>query len=99
LKAPLLPALVTAGKETGAHLQACAAALMAKQRAPSRAPLDLALTRFMAGIETLRREGHLRELPVEAVERLFATGFALEQMRGNLQDLDRCVDEWAARRG
>jgi hypothetical protein len=33
------------------------------------------------------------------MERLFATGFALEQMRLNLRDLDRCVDEWAARQG
>jgi uncharacterized membrane protein YccC len=98
LKEPLQPLLATAGKETTVHLQGCAAALMSKQKAPSRAPVDLALTNYTAGIEALRRAGQLRELTGEAVERLFATGFALEQMRLNLQDLHRCVDEWAARR-
>ncbi len=99
LKAPLQLPLTTAAKEITVHLQACASALMSKQPAPSRAPLDLALTRFTAEIETLRKAGHLRELPVDAVERLFAIGFALEQMRRDLQDLDRCVEEWCARRG
>jgi hypothetical protein len=29
------------------------------------------------------------------VERLFALGFALEQIRNNLKDLESCVAEWA----
>ena len=80
-------------------MQACAAALMSKQKAPPREPLDAALTQYTAEIEALRRAGKLRELSGEDIERLFATGFALEQMRLNLRDLDRCIDEWAARRG
>ncbi len=99
LQEPLHALLQNAGKESKAVLQAGAAALLSKQKAPSRQPLDAALAQYTAGIETLRRTGKLRELPGEDVERLFATGFALEQMRLNLHDLDRCIDEWAARRG
>ena len=99
LKAPLELPLATLGKETKAHLEACAASLLSRQAPPSREPLDLALTRYTAGIETLRRASRLQELPGEALERLFAAGFAMEQMRRNLQDLDRCIEEWAARRG
>ncbi len=99
LEPVLQPLLAAIGKETKAHLQACAAALSRKQKAPSREPLDLALSAYTAEIETLRRAGQLRELEVEAVERLFAAGFALEQMRRNTEDLDRCIEEWAARRG
>ncbi len=99
LKAPLQVPLAAIGNEAKGHLQACASALMSKQQARSRAPLDLALTRYAAGIETLRRAGQLRELSGEDLERLFAAGFALEQMHRNLQDLDRCVEEWASRRG
>ena len=36
--------------------------------------------------------GH--RLPVGAAERFFATGFALEQMRQNFDDLERVVTEW-----
>ncbi len=99
LEPVLQPLLMTVGNETGGHLQACAAALLSKQGAPPSEPLDSALSRYTAEIETLRRAGQLRELPGEAVERLFATGFALEQMRRNIQDLERCIGEWAARRG
>ncbi len=95
----LQPLLMAVGKETEGYLQACADALLSKRTAPPGAPLDSALGRWTAEIEALRRTGELRELPVEAVERLFATGFALEQMRRNTQDLDRCIEEWAARRG
>jgi hypothetical protein len=34
-------------------------------------------------------------LPGDSAERFFALGFALEQMRQNLNDLERCVVEWS----
>ena len=43
----------------------------------------------------MRSEGLTRGLPGDAAERFFALGFALEQMRQNLSDLDRCVAEWS----
>ncbi len=99
LKELLQALLNNIGQESKVALQACAAALMSKREAPSREALDAAFANYTAEIEALRRAGTLRELPGEAVERLFATGFALEQMRLNLRDLDRCIGEWAARRG
>jgi uncharacterized membrane protein YccC len=99
LQEPLHVPLQNIGQESKVVLQAGAAALLSKQKAPPREPLDAALTQYTAEIEALRREGKLRELSHEDIERLFATGFALEQLRLNLLDLDRCVDEWAARRG
>ena len=99
LEPALQPLLAAVGKETKAQLEACAAALLRKQKAPSRERLDLALSAYTAEIEALRRTGQLRELQVEPIERLFATAFALEQMRRNIADLDRCIEEWATRRG
>jgi len=99
LKPALQPLLMAVGKETEGYLRACADALLSKLGAPPGTPLDLALNRWTAEIEALRRTGQLRELPADAIERLFATGFALEQMRRNIQDLQRCIEEWAARRG
>ncbi len=98
LKAALHAPLTAIGNEAKGHLQACAAALLSMQRAPSRERLDSALASYMAEIETLRCAGELRKLPVDEVERVFATAFALEQIRRDLQDLDLCVEEWAARR-
>jgi hypothetical protein len=42
----------------------------------------------------LRSEGLIRGVPVDVAERFFALGFSLEQMRQNLNDLDRCHAEW-----
>jgi hypothetical protein len=33
-------------------------------------------------------------VPVDVAERFFALGFSLEQMRQNLNDLDRCHADW-----
>jgi len=49
-------------------------------------------------LDTVRREGLTRDLPVDTVERMFALGFALEQLRQNFRDLERCVREAARRR-
>lgn len=97
VKASLQAPLMTVGQEMGGHLQACSTALMSKRGAPPRASLDAALSRYATEIETLRQAGELRKLPFDDVERLYATGFALEQTRLNLVDLDRCMDEWAHR--
>jgi hypothetical protein len=43
----------------------------------------------------LRSEGLTRGLPGDVIERFFALGFSLEQMRQNLKDLERCVAEWS----
>ena len=53
----------------------------------------------MSLIETRRgSEGLTQGLPVDALERIFTLGFALDQMRQDLRDLDRCASEIARRR-
>ena len=37
----------------------------------------------------------MRDLPSDTVERVFALGFALEQLRQNFIDLARCATEFA----
>jgi uncharacterized membrane protein YccC len=57
-------------------------------------PVDAALQDYAAEVAALRSEGLIRGVPVDVAERFFALGFSLEQMRQNLNDLDRCHAEW-----
>src|SRR5258707_6094548 len=56
--------------------------------------VDDALQAYAAEVAAVRSEGLIRGLPGEAAERFFALGFSLEQMRANLNDLDRCHGDW-----
>ncbi len=99
LNASLQPSLAAIGTETRAYLDMCATSLMSKRSPPSQEAFELALARYTAEIDVVRQAGQLRDLPSDALERVFAARFALEQMHRNLGDLDRCIEEWAARRG
>jgi hypothetical protein len=57
-------------------------------------PVDAALQAYATEIAALRSEGLIRGVPVDVAERFFALGFSLEQMRQNLNDLDRCQTDW-----
>jgi hypothetical protein len=57
-------------------------------------PVDAALQAYSVEVAALRGEGLIRGVPVDVAERFFALGFSLEQMRQNLNDLDRCHAEW-----
>jgi hypothetical protein len=39
--------------------------------------------------------GLTREMDVDALERLFALGFALDQLQQNFRDLERNIDDFA----
>jgi uncharacterized membrane protein YccC len=91
---PLLAHVAIAAVE---HLRKCGTALRTGGAPPPLEKLDEAFDAFAAEIATLRREGLLRELPVEAVEYVFALSFALEQLRRDLQDVARRVSEQADR--
>jgi uncharacterized membrane protein YccC len=91
----LARALAQAGAAAADYMRASAAALQTNRTAPPLEVTDAALKSYAAEIEALRREALTRSLSAEDVERLFALGFALEQIRNNLQDLERCVAEWA----
>ena len=62
-------------------------------------PVDVALQAYAAEVAALRSEGLIRGLPGDVAERFFALGFSLEQMRQNLNDLDRCHADWCAKPG
>jgi hypothetical protein len=59
---------------------------------------EAALDDYADALAATRREGLTLGLPVDTVERIFALGFALEQVRHNFHDLERCVGEAARRK-
>jgi hypothetical protein len=79
------------------YLSACASQLRARQIEPSIDAVGVALDAYNAELAKIREEGLTRGLSAEAAERFFALGFALEQMRQDLKDLERCETEWAER--
>ena len=76
------------------YMRAAAAALRNGSGVVDIQPVDAALQAYAAEVAALRAEGLIRGVPVDVAERFFALGFSLEQMRQNLNDLDRCHAEW-----
>src|SRR5262249_46115027 len=74
-------------------------ALAPGQGPPALDAVEAALDGYAEEIAALRHQGLTRELPDEAVERIFALGFALDQLHLHLRDLARCVAEFAPTRG
>lgn len=95
-RARLAPPLARAGAAIADYLRGSATALQSKRTAPTPDAIDAALGSYAAEITALRREGLTRSLSIENAEHLFALGFALEQIRNNLKDLERCVAEWTS---
>lgn len=95
LRGRLKPPLAQVGVTFADYLRASGAALRAGQRPPSLDAVETALVAYAAEVAALRRDGLTRSLPGDAAESFFALGFAFEQMRNNLKDLERCVAEWA----
>jgi len=40
------------------------------------------------------RQRDLAHLSASQLGQLFALGFALDQLQGNIKDLERCIQEW-----
>ncbi len=93
---PRLAAIATTASE---FLRASGAALLARQGPPSHDAYVQALEAYSGEVARARDEGLTRALPGDAAERLFAVGFALEQMHENLHDLGRVVAEWSPATG
>jgi hypothetical protein len=75
-------------------MRATAASLRSGSGTVDIQPVDAALQAYAAEVAALRNEGLTRGVPVDVAERFFALGFSLEQMRQNLNDLDRCRTNW-----
>jgi uncharacterized membrane protein YccC len=95
----LRPHVTRISEECADYLRASGAALSGRQAPVALDAVDSALDGYAAEFAALRREGLTRELPDDAVERIFAFGFALDQLRLHLRDLARCVAELAAADG
>lgn len=78
-----------------AFLRDAGAALLQRRAPQSLDPVARALDTYADEIAALRRDGIVRALPGDTVGRLFAFGFALEQLRNDLQDLESRVRECA----
>jgi hypothetical protein len=76
------------------YMRAVAASLRDGSGIVDIQPVDAALQAYAVEVAALRSEGLIRGVPVDVAERFFALGFSLEQMRQNLNDLDRCHAEW-----
>jgi uncharacterized membrane protein YccC len=87
--------LAAFAEAAAAYLRASAARLKAQDQPPAFAAVEAALDAYAEAIAAVRREHLTQDLPIEAVERIFALGFALEQLRQNFSDLARCLTEFA----
>jgi hypothetical protein len=86
--------LATAG---GVWLRGLSEAFTTRSPPPPLDNFDAALRIYRGEIAMLRQDGTLRALPSETVGRIFALGFALDQLRENLGDLTNRATEFARR--
>ena len=91
------PHLTELGRVASEFLRDCAAALASRVDPPSANGVEAALRACNAQITSLRSEGLTLALSTLEVERLFALGFALDQLHQHFCDLQRCVQEYARR--
>jgi uncharacterized membrane protein YccC len=76
------------------YMRAAAASLRGGTEPVDIQSVDSALQTYAAEVASIRAEGLIRGVPVDVAERFFALGFSLDQMRQNLNDLDRCRVDW-----
>jgi uncharacterized membrane protein YccC len=77
------------------YLRSTAEALRIGRGAAAIWPVQSALEAYAAAIASCRSDGLTRGFSGDVVERFYALGFSLEQMRQNLKDLERCVSDWS----
>jgi uncharacterized membrane protein YccC len=92
------PPLARVAETVAYYLRDSAEALAARREPSARDAAEAALDDYAAAFAAVRREGRTRSLPIEAAERIFALGFALEQVRHNLHDIEGCAREAAHRK-
>jgi len=78
----------------GDYLLASANALSTDGSPPSAAHVDMVMNAYSSEVANMRAGDLTQALSANKVEQLFALGFALDQLRNDLTDLERCVREW-----
>lgn len=79
--------LAVLSNEITAFMRTTGAALSARRAPPAIEPVNRAIAAYDAAITALREDGTTRLLSVDDVGRLFALGFAFDQLRDHLVDL------------
>lgn len=95
LAAQLAPALARVSEAAASFLSGTGAALARRQQPPALDAVDAAFDFYAAEMAGLRRAHMTQDQPGEAVGRLFALGFALEQLRRDFKDLSSRAGELA----
>jgi uncharacterized membrane protein YccC len=90
-QARLGPALAHFRETATDHLRQVSGALIDRRAPPALDAVDETLDDYTAAMQALRSEGLTRKLSGDEVERIFALGFALDQLHRNFRDLERCV--------
>jgi hypothetical protein len=98
LQARLGPLLARVAQTSADQLRGRGEALAGRREPASLEGVEAAFDNYAEAIASVGSEGLTQGLPVDALERIFTLGFALDQMRQDLRDLDRCVSEIAGRR-
>ena len=93
LSEELSPTLDRIGQALSRYFRACALALTSNRMPPPIEPLQLDLGAFESELATLYHR-ELTHLSATQFERMFALGFAFQQLQRNIADLARCVREW-----
>ncbi len=89
------PLLVNITKTAAEYLRRSGEALARRRNPPPLDAAEAALDDYADAFAEVRREGLTQGVPGDTVERIFAMGFALDQLRRNFRDLERCVKELA----
>ena len=85
--APMLSPCLQAASAIAGFFAACGDAFAKAEPPPPPGDLEAAFAAPAQAVAELRRQGALRELSDDDVTRVFGLGFALEQLRRDLQDL------------
>ena len=89
----LAPALASVATATAGYLRDSGKALLARGDPPRSTAVDTAFDGFATALAEARRDGLTLGLPIDTLEHIFTLSFALEQLRKNLVDLERCVQD------
>jgi len=95
LAARLGPILEEFAETARDYLLASANALTCRHTVSSGVLVDAALAAYISEVASIEAERLMAGLSVEERERVFALGFALQQLPRHFSDLARCLQEWA----
>ena len=77
------------------YLLASANALTCRHTISSGVLVETALAAYISEVASIEAEHLMSDLSVEERERVFALGFALQQLPRHFSELARCLQEWA----